>query len=293
MKTKISCLVGFLTAVLCMSASAQNIPVCEDPLVAGAYKRCTNINQNYLPVIPYTKGGTGATSAGDDTVLFGVGGGMPGFRRLNKTAVPGMSVDLSTSPTPLIEVRKDVGTGPQLIARFPGEGSAFNRWYVGQRGMLMTFNCSTGDGVTCIKDSTALNSVVFEMNSNSILRWSMESSTGISTWRTDAAQRSTEWRGAYPVWATELGSDGRITAIAGGTVRGARIGDTVSFPVQWPARLKRVPTKFSIGTLKVIGTSGSTTVTNADEAGAVLNVDVTNPAAGGDFTWIGQVHASN
>jgi hypothetical protein len=31
-------------------------------------------------------------------------------------------------------------------------------------------------------------------------------------------------------------------------------------------------------------------VSNADETGAVLNVDV---GSNGDFTWIGQIHAAN
>jgi hypothetical protein len=105
----------------------------------------------------------------------------------------------------------------------------------------------------------------------------------------DMAQRSTEWRPSLAAWTVELGS-GSITAQVGGTVRNARIGDVVHFPVQWPTRLKRAPTKFLFGPAKVVGVSGALSVSNADETGAVLNVDV---GSNGDFTWIGQIHAAN
>jgi hypothetical protein len=289
----------FIACILLISepSFAQFKPLCDDGM--GGYKECLGtldpallppLPIAKLPVVPTDKGGTGVTTATPGKYLGSVGVfGMPSFIPIDRKHIPGMSFDFSTTPGPMLEVTKDVGTGPQMISRFPGEGGTFNRWYVGRRGMYMTFNCMTGDGVICFKDSVAVPSAVWEMGNGSVLRWSIETSTGVSMWRVDAPQRAMEWTGSRPYWATDLGN-GQITAWAGGTVRGARIGDVVHFPVQWPARLKRVPTRFTFGSTKVVGAAGAISVSNPDDAGAVVNVEV---GSNGDFTWIGQVYAGN
>lgn len=290
MKIKALCVALF--CLFPFSARAQFTPLCDDG--GGGYKACVgSLKLNHLPLIPTDFGGTGVKSAIDGRYFAGSSDGTPRFKLLERKHIPGIDFDFSKMPAPIIEVTKDVGTGPQMIARFPGDAGTFNRWYVSQRGMFFTFNCVTSDGVTCFKDSTAVPSAVWEMGNGSVLRWALDTQTGISSWRTDNPQRAMEWTGSRPYWAAELGNNGSITAWAGGTVRGARVGDVVYFPVQWPSRLKKVPTKFMISITKTVGTSGVASISNADDAGAVLSVEVTSPDAAGDFSFVGQVRASN
>src|SRR5262245_48952297 len=101
----------FIVALFLFSAAAahaQFTPLCGP---AATPAPCVGtMLPALLPLVPVSKGGTGNASPNADEVFYGLGAGNAGFRPLTKTAVSGASVDLSRTPGPIIEVRKDVGT---------------------------------------------------------------------------------------------------------------------------------------------------------------------------------------
>lgn len=224
-----------------------------------------------------------STTWAQQTPLCAPGGACTNF--LRPDFIAGIKTDLTVRPQPVLDVTKALGTGPQLIGRFPGSGGTLVRLYIGEGALFFTFNAQTGGGTEWTKDSTAQISTVYAMRSDGAFQRLVDADSAVSKWTTPQVSLRMLSNGFL------ISSKAPQIAVAGGTICGGTVGSIYPFPVQWPIPFEATPT--TVGTGSDITSDGTNveSVSGVSRFGAVLNIR--NVTGARCVHWIGYVRASN